>query len=113
LAHKLARHCFCTVVATGAVDVVSDGERMVRIANGSPLMPRVTALGCSMSAVMGAYLAVCLDPFEAALAAAALYGVAGEIAAAKSTGPGSFRVAFIDALYAIRPEDVATHLRVS
>ena len=113
LAHKLARHCFCTVVATGAVDVVTDGERMVRIANGSPLMPRVTALGCSMSAVMGAYLAVCLDPFEAAFSATALYGVAGEIAAAKSTGPGSFRVAFIDALYAIRPKDVATHLRVS
>lgn len=113
LAQKLALHCSCTVVATGAVDVVTDGERILRIANGSPLMPRVTALGCSMSAVMGAYLAVCPDQFEAALSATALYGVAGEMAAEKSTGPGSFRIAFIDALYAISPEDVATHLRVS
>ena len=112
LAVRLARHCFCAIVATGAVDVVTDGERVLRVANGSPLMPRVTALGCSMSAVMGAYLAVAADPFEAAFGATALYGVAGELAAAKAQGPGSLRVAFLDTLYSIAPEDVANNLRM-
>ncbi len=113
LAAKLARHGFCAVVATGEVDVVTDGERILRVANGSPLMPRVTALGCSMSAVMGAFLAVCDDPFEAAFAATALYGIAGERAAAHAKGPGSLRVAFIDTLYAIDPQDVAANLRMA
>jgi hydroxyethylthiazole kinase len=113
LAVKLARHCFCAVVATGAVDVVTDGERIARVANGSPLMPRVTALGCSMSAVMGAFLAVASDPFEAAFAATALYGVAGERAAAQAQGPGSLRTAFLDALYAISPDEVAADLRLA
>jgi len=113
LAVRLARHCFCAIVATGAVDVVTDGERVLRVANGSPLMPRVTALGCSMSAVMGAFLAVASDPFEAAFAATALYGVAGERAAAQAQGPGSLRTAFLDALYAISPDEVAAGLRLA
>lgn len=113
LAEKLARHCFCTVVATGETDVVSDGTTLVRIANGAAIMPRVTALGCSMSSVMGAFLAVAPTPFDAALGATALYGVAGELAAAQAKGPGSFRVAFIDMLDSIQPADILKTLRVT
>jgi hydroxyethylthiazole kinase len=113
LAQKLARHLFCTVVATGDIDVVTDGEHVLRVANGSPIMPRITALGCSMSSVMGAYLAVAPTPFDAAIGATALYGVAGDMAAAQASGPGSFRVAFMDALAAITPDDIASGLKVS
>lgn len=111
LAIKLARHCFCAVVATGAVDVVTDGETVVRLANGSPLAPRVTALGCSMSSVMGAYLAL-TDPFEAALAATILYGVAGDIAGEEARGPASFRTAFLDTLYSIGAGDLSARIKV-
>lgn len=97
-AQSLARHSFCTVVATGAIDVITNGERMVRVANGHERMTRVTALGCSLSSVMGACLGVAENPFEAALAAIALYGLSGEVAFTRSKGPGSFRVEFIDAL---------------
>ncbi len=112
LAVKLARHCFCAVVATGAVDVVTDGQQTVRVANGSPLAPRVTALGCSMSSVMGAYLAVAPSPFEAAFAATALYGVVGDMAGDVATAPGSFRVAFLDNLYSIGAADIVARLKV-
>ena len=111
LAVKLSRHCFCAVVATGAVDVVTDGQRVVRIGNGSPLAPRVTALGCSMSSVMGAFLALA-QPLEAALAATILYGVTGDIAGEEARGPASFRTAFIDTLYSIRAEDLAARAKV-
>lgn len=113
LAEKLARHCFCSVVATGETDIVTDGTSVLRIANGAPIMPRVTALGCSMSSVMGAYLAVAPTPFDAAIGATALYGVAGEMAAAGAKGPGSFRAAFLDALYSITSQDIVSALRVS
>lgn len=112
LAILLARHCLCTVAATGAIDFVTDGQRSVRLSNGSPLMARVTALGCSLSAVVGAFLGVADDPFEAAVAAIGAYGVAGEIAAETAAGPGSYRVAFLDTLYAVGEADIQQRLKV-
>ena len=107
----LARHCGCTVAATGDIDIVTDGENLVRIASGTPMMTRVTALGCSLSSVTGAFLAVAKTPFEAAVAALAVYGVAGEMALEQAAGPASFRVAFLDMLYTIRAADIAARLR--
>ncbi len=72
VAADLARRLGCTVVATGEIDVVTDGTRTLRFANGSVLMTLVTAVGCSLSAIVGAFCAV-TDPF----AAACCGGVAG------------------------------------
>ncbi|MGE8619964.1 MAG: hydroxyethylthiazole kinase, partial [Achromobacter spanius] len=48
-----------TVVAvTGETDYVTDGQRSVRVTGGSPLMPRVTATGCALTALVGAFAAV-------------------------------------------------------
>ncbi len=110
---SLAEHENCTVIATGPVDIVTDGRRVVKLANGSPMMAKVTALGCALSAVTGAFAAVCPDAFEAGIAAVAVYGITGEMAAEKTRGPGSYRVAFLDALEAIGTKDVAARLRVA
>jgi hydroxyethylthiazole kinase len=89
-----------TVVArTGAEDLVTDGARHVAIANGSELMDRVTAVGCAASALAGAFLAVEPDPWAATVAALLVVGVAGEIAAERARGPGSFAVELLDGLY--------------
>lgn len=111
-AQRLARHCFCTVAATGEIDLVTDGERVVRLANGSPLMTRVTALGCALTAVVAAFNAVSPDPFEATVAALATYAIAGDMAAEQARHPGSYRVAFIDALDRVSPGEIETRLRV-
>ena len=100
------------VAATGAVDLVTDGERVVRLANGHELMTRVTALGCALSAVVAAFCAVGEDAFEATVSALAVYGVAGEMAAELASRPGSYRVAFMDMLDAITAADVAARLKV-
>ena len=111
-AQHLARHCFCVVAATGAVDLITDGRRVVRLANGHELMTRVTALGCALSAVVAAFCAVGEDAFEATVSALAVYGVAGEMAAEQASRPGSYRVAFMDMLDAITAADVAARLKV-
>jgi hydroxyethylthiazole kinase len=91
-----------TVVAlTGDVDIVTDGERTTAVANGDPLMGLVTAMGCAGSALVCAALAVEADAWLATLAALAGFGVAGEIAAQRAQGPGSFAAAMIDALHGI------------
>lgn len=108
---ELAQRAGCVVVATGEIDIATDGKQIVRLANGSPLMTRVTALGCSLSSVMGAFMAIA-PPLDAAVAALAVYGVAGDMAAEIAQRPGSFRVAFLDALDAITAADISARLQV-
>jgi len=110
---SLAKHESCIVVATGAIDIVTDGARVMKLANGSPLMTKVTALGCALSAITGAFAAVAGDRFDAAVAAVAVYGIAGEMAAEKAVHPGSYRVALIDALDALGTQDINTRLRLA
>lgn len=76
-------------------------------------MAKVTAMGCAGSALAAAALAVEPDPFLASVGALILFRVAGERAARDSRGPGTFAVAFLDALHGLSPEDVHTAARVS
>lgn len=108
----LARKLGCVVAATGAVDLVTDGERIVEVANGSPLMARVTAVGCALSGVAAAFSAIAADRFAATAAAVAIYGVAGDIAGEQARRPGSFRVAFLDALDALDAPTLARRMEV-
>ena len=73
---------------------------------------QVTALGCSLNGVIGAFL-VGQKPLEATVAAMAYYGLAGEIAARTAQGPGSFTVAFLDALANLTPEALSAGAKVS
>ncbi|MDR1180051.1 MAG: hydroxyethylthiazole kinase, partial [Spirochaetales bacterium] len=101
----------CVVSLSGETDYIVQGERRVCIRNGHPLMPRVTGLGCSASALSAAFAAVNEDAFAAAAHAMAVMGIAGELAAREAKGPGSFQVHFLDALYGLRAEDIENLLR--
>ncbi len=96
-----ARRHHLVVALTGPVDIVTDGTRLVRVANGHPLMARVTAMGCAGTALIAAFLAREPDPLIAAAAALLVFEVAGEIAGERSAGPGSFPAALLDALDAL------------
>jgi hydroxyethylthiazole kinase len=111
-AARLANRHGCTVVITGAEDVVTDGTRVVRCANGHPLMPRVTGLGCSLSALVGACVAVERDAVLASAAALACLGIAGEVGAERAAGPGSLQVALLDALFALDADTLAARARL-
>lgn len=112
LAEALARELECVVAVTGKVDHVTDGRRTLAIDHGDPLLTRVTAMGCALSAVTAAFAAVEPDPLTATAHALALFGLCGERAADAATGPGSFRVGMIDSLAALDPGD-GTALRIS
>jgi len=95
------------IAVSGPVDVVTDGRELVRIANGHPLLTRVTGGGCALGAVMAAFAAIDDDSFATTVAAATVYTIAAEIAAENAVGPGSFAVAFVDALAGVTADDVA------
>ncbi len=95
----LAKRYGCIVCVSGAIDLVTDGSRSARIRNGHPLMPKVTGLGCTASAVVGAFCASNSDPFIATCHAMLCMGICGEIAAEQAAGPGSLQMHLIDAFY--------------
>lgn len=112
VAGELARELKTAVAITGAMDLVTDGSRQLRVHNGHPMMQSVTGTGCSATAAIGAFLAVDKDPVQATATALAYFGLAGEKAAEKAEGPGSYQIALLDALYRITPEHLTEGARI-
>lgn len=102
----LAKELRTTLAITGAVDLITDGERVCRVMNGHEMMSYVTGTGCTATVMIGAFLAVCPDPLEAAATGLSYFGLAGEKAAANAVGPGSFQIALLDALYQMEEEEL-------
>lgn len=100
------------VSISGSTDIIISADREIRVFNGHPMMPRVTGLGCTASALTGAFAAVNPDPFRAAAHAMALMGLAGEIASEQAVGPGTMQLHFLDALYRIQESDIQERLRM-
>ena len=102
-AGQLALTFGCTVSVSGEVDLVTDGRSICRIRGGSPIMPRVTGMGCSASALAGAFSTVCAQQNHmlSLVATMSVMAAAGTEAALASRGPGTFLPHFLDALYAM------------
>lgn len=109
----LARELNTTLAITGPTDLVTDGSRVVTVEGGHSLMPYVTGTGCTASALAGAFHAVDGDPVSAAATSLAYLGLAGEMAGARSAGPGSFQMHLLDALYQITPAELAAGCRIT
>lgn len=98
-AKALATTTGSVISMSGETDYITDGISTLTIHNGHSLMPKVTAMGCTASALTGAFAAVENDMEAAAANAMALMGLCGENAAKASNGPGTFAAVFIDALH--------------
>lgn len=113
---SLARSTGGVVAVSGPVDLITDGERVLRVSNGHELLTRVTGGGCALGAVMAAFLgaarATTHDALSAVASASLVYTIAAERAAAVSAGPGSFAVALLDALAAVGADDIRAAARV-
>ena len=107
----LANELGSVVAISGEQDFVTDGTRVARVSGGSAVMPQITALGCSLTCLMGGFAAVA-PPLEAAVAAFELFAEAGEIANRSANGPGTFQPLFLDALANTTPEELANSGRV-
>ena len=105
-----AQKCGCVIAVTGAIDLVSDGDRVFVIRNGRPEMGRITGTGCQLSGMMTAFLAANPDrPLEAAAAAVCAMGLAGELAWAKmqsGEGNATYRSRIIDAIFNLTGEEL-------
>ena len=108
VAAGLARKYCTTILASGKVDIVTDGKRIVHIKNGTPQLSTVTGTGCLLGALCGTYLSVCVD-MNAAVAACVVFGICGQIAETPK-GSGSFMVNLMDALSALSGEQLDQYI---
>jgi hydroxyethylthiazole kinase len=111
---QMAAEKNCIIGVSGQIDCITDGTNTYRVENGHPMMGRVTGSGCGLSAVAAAFCAAAENDLCAATAAAfGFYGLCGDLAIRTSGKPGSFQVAFMDALYSAGSRDIEAHLKVS
>ena len=103
LVKTFAAQTGCIIAVTGAIDLVSDGERCWCIRNGRAEMSRITGTGCQLSALMTAFLVANPDrKLDAAAAAVCMMGLAGEIGWANmqpGDGNSTYRNRIIDAIF--------------
>lgn len=111
-ASQFAKKFGCVAAVTGPIDVVTDGARLMRVKNGHPMMATVTGTGCMATSVVAACAAVEKDAVIATAAALAAYGLAGEFAAAKAQGPGTFQVHLFDAVATLTQEALRAGIRI-
>jgi len=116
-AEVLARQLGAVVCVSGADDLIVDaaGRRAV-LSNGHPWMTRVTGVGCSASALVGAFAAVQPDPWRATVAAMAVLGVVGELAVervqAAGAGVGRLQIELLDGLQLLDEASFTGRLRM-
>jgi hydroxyethylthiazole kinase len=113
VARRAARAFQCSVAITGVRDVISDGERVALVENGHSLLAAITGSGCMSTTMVAAFLAVDADAWLATTAALAAFGLAGEHAALKASGPGTFRSHLLDTVAALDEATFARGQKVS
>ena len=115
-ARALAARIAGTVCVSGATDhIVHADGRHARLSNGHVWMTRITGVGCSLSALIGALCTVQSNAWRATVAGMAWMGIAGEIAAAKAQhmGIGSMAVLLLDAVHQLHREEFISRLKLS
>lgn len=113
IAKELANTKKCVVSISGKTDYVTDGKQVVAILNGDVMMSRITGMGCTATALTGAFAGVKKNFMEAATNAMIIMGIAGEMARINDgDAPGTFQVKFLDALYQIDEEDIENKSRI-
>lgn len=105
-AESLARTTGAVVVISGETDYITDGVTLHTVEGGAEIMTSVTGMGCTSSALVGAFAAVCDDALTASTAAMAVMSLAGERAASYSKGSGSMQMNFLDELYNLTPQTI-------
>jgi len=98
-ARILAAEHHTVVAVSGAVDYITDGDALIAVEGGDPMMTKVTGVGCALGALMAAFLAVDDSPLHAAAAASQMFAMAGSQARQIADAPGSYAVALLDCLH--------------
>ncbi len=103
---KLANDQKATVVITGVEDIVTNGDDVYLCKNGHDMMGSIVGTGCMAASVIGAFAAVEKDYAKAAASALVVFGIAGELASRRASGPGTYKESFYDEIFNLDETDI-------
>ncbi|KAI9194580.1 hypothetical protein LWI28_007337 [Acer negundo] len=118
----LAEKSGSIVAVSGAVDIICSsksiihGDRLVFVHNGVPMLQKITATGCAVTALIAAFVAAAADPlhaFDATVSALSVFGIAGEMGMELAKGPASLRMHLIDSLYGLDQPALLSHINIT
>lgn len=105
-AQLIAKKYQCTVVVSGKTDFIVNQDQIILLHYGTPLLTKVVGMGCTLTAIIAAFLSVNSNSLLAARHAVSLFGLLGELSEQQSTGPGSFYTRLLDNLYTLKQADL-------
>ena len=114
----LAKRIEGVVCVSGETDYIIDAHGQVALLrNGDVWMTKVTGVGCSATALIGAFAAVQFDAWRATTAAMAYWGVVGEVAAeqtrALGAGVGTYATKLLDVTHNLDEQTFVQRLNIS
>ena len=112
LAKKLALKRNATVVVTGKEDIVTNGNKVFIIKNGHKMMGNIVGTGCMAASVIGSFAGIEKDYTLASAAALACFGIAGELAAKRSNGLGSFKEKLYDEVFNLNSKIIREMIKI-
>lgn len=106
---NIAKELNKVIVASGPIDIISDGIDTFIIENGDEIMTKITGSGCMLSAIIAGFNGA-NDALYSAITGSLVMSLAGEIASGNvknnNLGTGSFRSLLIDELYKMNIETI-------
>ena len=112
VARAMAHQREMVIAIGGKRDILSDGKRILGVDNGHPWLTTITGTGCMATTMIAAFAAVERDYLIAAAGGLACFGLAAEMASLKANGPASFKLALLDQIYHLSPEQLSQGARV-
>jgi len=106
IAKKLSNEKDAVVVITGKEDIIANKDEVFLVKNGHEMMSNFVGTGCMATSVIASFAAVEKDYLKAATAALSTFGIAGELASRRHTGPGTYKEYMYDELFNLDEDSI-------
>ena len=102
---RVAQKLESVVVATGKVDIITDGKSTYKVNNGTQKLKGITGTGCMTASLIASFMACTDNNLQAATMGTLAMSLCGELADKDNISLGSFKVKLMDNIYTL---DIAT-----
>ncbi len=110
IVRRLAIKTNSVVVATGAIDIISDGYEIYVIENGCEELSKITGTGCMLNVLISTFISN-KDIINGAILGTVIMGISGELSK-NARGTGSFKIELLDNISSIKSEDILENIKI-
>lgn len=109
---KVAKKLECVVAATGKTDIITDGDKVYKINNGTEKLKSITGTGCMSASLIASFLGCDENTLECATMGVLTMSLCGELADSQNPAIGSFKVSLMDEVYSLNVDRLNTYAKI-